>query len=236
MRRRRFLVFAVLSTVLGGGVLLLRRWLDYHLLQTEIARLGTITVLSASLAIIPREEWQAREPNHEATEEFGFSDDTNITGWKEYIQPLQDVYHTVAIHHSASSVSNFQTMREIQDLHMDQRGWADIGYHFGIDASGQIYEGRRIGVRGASVAGFNEGVIGVMVMGNFEWEAPLDVQLAALQNLVNGLAETYQLSHLSGHGEINIGTLCPGRFLRLYLDLLAEGAGLARGLGASSPL
>jgi hypothetical protein len=171
VRRRRFLLFVLLSTLLGGGVMLLRRWLDYQLLQAEIARLGTITVLSASLAIVPREDWQAREPNHEATEEFGFANEENITGWKEYMQPLQDVYHTVAIHHSANSVANAQTMREIQDLHMDQRGWADVGYHFGIDASGTIYEGRRIGVRGASVAGFNEGVIWRRLTRSATWRA-----------------------------------------------------------------
>lgn len=32
-------------------------------------------------------------------------------------------------------------------------------------------------VRGASVAGYNTGTIGVVLMGNFEVAAPLDVQL-----------------------------------------------------------
>ena len=116
---------------------------------------------------------------------------------------------------------------------MDERHWADIGYHFGIDAAGIIYEGRKISVRGASVAGHNEGVIGVVVMGNFEWEEPLNIQITALQSLVNYLTRSYQLDYLAGHSEINPDTLCPGQFLKLYLDLLAEGAGLARGLGGS---
>lgn len=111
---------------------------------------------------------------------------------------------------------------------MDNRGWADIGYHFGIDAGGLIYAGRDLQVRGASVAGWNTGVIGVVVMGNFEWEAPADTQLSALQTLVNWLARTYTLTYLAGHDELNDGTVCPGRFLKLYLDALAHGAGLQR--------
>ena len=69
-------------------------------------------------------------------------------------------------------------------------------------------------------------------MGQFEWEAPTDPQLAALQMLVDHLAARYALAYLAGHGALNVGTFCPDRYLKLYLDLLAQGAGLRRGEGA----
>ena len=119
-------------------------------------------------------------------------------------------------------------MASIQELHMDGRGWADIGYHYGIDVDGLLYAGRDIGARGASVAGKNQGVIGVMVMGHFQWEAPSMSQLKTLQTWVNHLATTYDLTHLAGHGEMNPESVCPGRFMTLYLNLLAQGAGLER--------
>jgi hypothetical protein len=148
---------------------------------------------------------------------------------------LADAYNTVVIHHTAIALDTNETMRSIQDLHMDTNGWADIGYHYAIDKDGVIYEGRNIGVRGASVAGHNTGVIGVVVMGNFEFDQPLMAQLTALQTLVNWLTTTYSLTHLAGHGEFNPESVCPGKNLALYLDMLARGAGLQRGTGGYVP-
>jgi hypothetical protein len=113
-------------------------------------------------------------------------------------------------------------MRGIQDEHMDINGWADIAYHFAIDNAGVIYEGRDIGSRGASVAGHNTGTIGVVVMGNFEQERPLDFQLTALQSLLNWLAREYTLSHLAAHGEFNPESVCPGQHMIPLLDSLAR--------------
>ena len=42
------------------------------------------------------------------------------------------------------------------DLHMGpERGWADIGYHFVIDGSGRVFEGRHADVLGAHAGGAN---------------------------------------------------------------------------------
>ena len=112
MRRRRFLIFLALSTVLGGGVLFARRWLRYHLAQEQIAGMDALPVLSA-FDIVPRSAWDAREPDHEAEEEFGFASEDNPNGWKDYTEVLSDIYHTVCIHHSADSLQNVQSMRQI---------------------------------------------------------------------------------------------------------------------------
>ncbi len=179
--------------------------------------------------IISRAEWDARLPDHQAPNELGFATSPLDSEWYVYPGNLTDVYNTVVIHHSASLLAANEMMVDIQAAHMDVNGWADIAYHFGIDKDGLIYDGREIGARGASVAGFNTGSIGIVVMGNFEQENPLAVQMASLQALVNALASTYSLTHLAEHGEFNPESVCPGIHLIPYLDELAQKAGLQRG-------
>ena len=182
-------------------------------------------------SVVTRTEWGARPPNHDAPNEFGFATSPTESAWYVYPGDLATAYSTVAIHHSAALLAANETMRSLQNEHMDVNGWADIAYHFAIDKAGVIYEGRDIGARGASVAGHNTGTIGVVVMGNFEQESPLDVQLAALQSLLNWLAQQYTLSHLAAHGEFNLESVCPGKYLVAHLDTLAQKAGLLRGTG-----
>ncbi|HVU14626.1 MAG TPA: N-acetylmuramoyl-L-alanine amidase [Phototrophicaceae bacterium] len=179
--------------------------------------------------IVPRAQWGALLPDHQAADEFGLTDDPLNPAWYVYTQPLADVYNTVAIHHSAALLASNETMLSVQKLHMDVNHWADVGYHFGIDNQGIIYAGRDLHVRGASVAKHNYGVIGVVVLGNFEQDTPLPVQLESLQALVNWLASAYTLTHLAGHDEFNPETICPGKNLSAHLDELAQNAGLQRG-------
>lgn len=201
----------------------------FHLIQQTFR--WNIPVSTNAPTIVKRAEWGARSPNHEAPNELGFATKPTESAWYVYPGDLATAYSTVAIHHSAALLLANETMRSIQNEHMDVNGWADIAYHFAIDKDGVIYEGREIGVRGASVAGHNTGTIGVMVMGNFELEAPLEVQLTALQLLLNWLAQQYTLSHLAAHGEFNPESVCPGKYLVAHLDSLAQNAGLQRGTG-----
>jgi hypothetical protein len=181
------------------------------------------------VTIIPRSEWGAREPNHDAPNEYGFADVVTDTSWYVYPEALTDAYNTVAIHHSAGILAANETINDLQNMHMDGNGWADIGYHYGIDRNGLVYEGRPIQVRGASVSNFNTGTIGVVVMGNFQVEEPLPVQLESLQLIVNWLAVNYQLTHLAGHGEFNDESVCPGKNMTKHLDDIAVTAALLRG-------
>ncbi|GLY96539.1 hypothetical protein [Actinoplanes sp. NBRC 103695] len=64
-------------------------------------------------------------------------------------------------HYSAA-----QTVREIQNFHMDTRGWSDIGYNFLINSiTGKVYEGRGWTVLGAHGAGHNTEDTGVCIIG-----------------------------------------------------------------------
>lgn len=186
-------------------------------------------------AIISRAEWGAEPPNHDAPNEFGVTDDPTDPAWYTYAKSLDQVYNTVAIHHTAALLFSNETMRDVQKLHMERNGWADVGYHYAIDRNGIVYEGRDVHVRGASVAGHNTGTLGVVLMGDFEFDQPLEVQLTCAQALINWLASEYPLTHLAGHGEFNPETSCPGTNLKTHLDALAERAGLQRGTGGYVP-
>lgn len=199
------------------------------------AGVGDGTVAPAATAALPeiisREAWGAAAPDHTARAERGMFDArTNRGGWLVYAEPLRDALNTLVVHHSALPLSDGP--REIQRLHMQTRGYADIGYHFVIDALGQIYAGRDLGVRGAHVGGANTGTVGAALLGNFEREAPAEAQLEALRRLGAYLAEAYALTHLAGHQDFQPGvTLCPGHELAPLLPGLAGELGLEFGTG-----
>jgi N-acetylmuramoyl-L-alanine amidase len=184
---------------------------------------------SIPLTIVSRLQWGARQPNHEAPDEFGFATPANPLGWQDYSGNLADIYNTVVIHHSYPVRRDTGTMSELQNMHMDFRRWADIGYHFGIGGDGTLYEGRTINARGAHVAGYNTGTIGLVLLGDFEQEEPSVTQLATASAFITYLRTTYALTHLAGHFEFNPETVCPGRYMKPYLDGLAQETGLARG-------
>jgi hypothetical protein len=186
--------------------------------------------------IITRAEWNAREPNHEAINEPGFYSLSNPEGWRDYEGDLRAIYRTLVVHHSVVyEVDDPTTMREIQNEHMDTREWADIGYHFGVGRSGQVFEGRSLIARGTHVEQFNTGSVGVVFLGNFDESSPSQPQIEQGSRLIDWLALRLELTHLAGHGEFNDFTKCPGRNMLPYLDLLAVSAGLVRGTGGYVP-
>ncbi len=182
--------------------------------------------------IVTREAWGARVVNHEAEEEFGFYSLDNPEGWREYDTDLRVAYQTVVIHHSSLyETDDDTTMREIQNLHLDERGWADIAYHFGVGLTGTVYEGRKMSARGTHTELHNTGSLGICLFGNFEEISPTQIQLDMTQALVNWLAVRLSLTHLAGHREFNDITVCPGANLYPVLDKMAERALLQRGTG-----
>ena len=182
--------------------------------------------------IVLRSEWGARPLNQEAPEEFGaFAVETNPEGVLTYPDDLRIVLNTIVVHHSA-----FQNAgpKEIQDLHMDRRGFADVAYHFMIDSDGFIYEGRQINIRGAHVQGFNTGSVGIVLLGNFNDEQPTGPQLDSFKALVDYLHYAYEIRYLAGHkdypNQSPDGTECPGDNLYPLLPNLAQALGLKYGI------
>ncbi|MDE2312991.1 MAG: N-acetylmuramoyl-L-alanine amidase [Elusimicrobia bacterium] len=125
----------------------------------------------------------------------------------------------ITIHHTAGpqTMDLKDTLREvrfIQDFQQNGRGWDDIGYHFLIDGAGNIIEGRPVNAVGSHVKGFNDGNIGIAVMGYFS--PPVNdeltkAQLGALVALIRYLHGRYGIafSEVKGHRDYE-RTECPG--------------------------
>jgi hypothetical protein len=78
----------------------------------------------------------------------GFYDPVdNVAGYASYsdLYPddsLADILYAIVIHHEGNSQT--YDIWQVQWKHMVENGWNDIGYHFAVDPSGIIYEGRDI--------------------------------------------------------------------------------------------
>jgi N-acetylmuramoyl-L-alanine amidase len=184
------------------------------------------------MRIVRRSAWGAAPPLAVSRLEPGqFHPTLNPSGWRVYDTALESTLHTLAVHHSALPPGKGPA--EIQALHQGTRGFADIGYHFLIDADGTLFEGRELRVRGAHVGGHNSGTVGVCMLGNFETSQPTLAQIAALGALAAALREAFHLAHLAGHRDFaGSRTVCPGAALWPKLPELASRAMLAHGPAA----
>jgi len=145
--------------------------------------------------IISRADWGARAPR-----------DRTLTTWAQRTE--------VIVHHSEGPVT--QSVRSIQDFHMDDRGWDDIGYNFLVDHLGRAYEGRGWLTVGAHAVGHNTSGIGVCVIGS---DGP-DITAAALATVRELYDEACRRAGRTlparGHGDVN-PTDCPGDVLRAWV-------------------
>ncbi len=120
----------------------------------------------------------------------------------------------ITIHHTVQGdVSGTAAVRAVQNIHMDDNGWADVGYHFIVDRDGTIYEGNPELLVGAHVASQNTGNLGIAMVGSFDRETLDAPQKRAVAALVNHLASRYSIpitrARVKGHGE-RLATACPG--------------------------
>lgn len=105
---------------------------------------------------------------------------------------------------------------EIRRWHVEDNGWADIGYHYLIDRDGTTLQGRSIDRDGAHVRGHNAGTIGICLFGghgsseNDDFpEHFTEEQDEALRELLAQLQEDYGPVPVTGHNEY-AAKACPG--------------------------
>jgi hypothetical protein len=123
-------------------------------------------------------------------------------------------------------------MRQIQAGHM-AKGYSDIGYNFGIDRLGDIYEGRPTNIVGAHTLGHNTDGLGIVFLGTFTDHVPTDQAQASFGELVKFLRNRGDITgpKIMGHRDV-FATACPGAALYGILDTLRS---LAAG-GAPNPV
>lgn len=126
---------------------------------------------------------------------------------------------SITVHHTAmpppGKYGTIAQLKQIQDIHTQDKGWADVGYHFLIDPNGEIWEGRRLIFQGAHAGGAaNIGNVGVCLMGNFETSRVPPAQMQALSDLVAALRNQFDVpkSEVRTHREWK-ATACPGQHL-----------------------
>lgn len=137
----------------------------------------------------------------------------------------------VFVHHTAGS-SRYSPqdspaiVRGIYAYHTQGQDWCDIGYNALVDRFGNIYEGRRGGirkpVRGAHAGDWNTNTVGVSLMGNFEQAKPtkrirnalvrftgwrLGTSFVPVRGRVRVAGERF--ARISGHRDA-MSTSCPG--------------------------
>lgn len=150
------------------------------------------------------------------------------------------------IHHTAAT-SDYATtgeadtkpkIRGIQNYHMDNNGWCDIGYHFLVNKQGNIFSGRQdsgtisMNVRGAHDS-CNEGSFGFTLLGNYDVNAVTAVSKDKLAEIIakrmpsgwdptgTGTAYCGTTDKLIGHRQV-YATACPGANVWAFVQ---EGAG-----------
>ena len=126
------------------------------------------------------------------------------------------VLEYIVIHHTASTAK--ETVEQIHNFHINNNGWAGIGYHFYIRKDGTIYKGRDEKYAGAHCENYNSVSLGICLEGNFEIEKPTEKQIQSVTDLVKYLRKKYGDFKLVGHRDLN-ATACPGK--NLYSQLLS---------------
>jgi len=122
----------------------------------------------------------------------------------------------IMIHHSATVDSETFSWNAIHRYHVDEMGWSDIGYHYGIENVNGFYEaliGRPVTMPGAHCKGMNDKAIGICCVGNYDITIPNVAMLDVLSyNVIKPLMAIFEIpkENIVFHNEHSEKT-CPGR-------------------------
>lgn len=124
----------------------------------------------------------------------------------------------IIIHHTASgwdtTITNINEWHKARDFTLSSLNYY-IGYHYVIDASGNLIQTRRDTEIGCHTIP-NDGKIGICLVGNFQNQQPRPIQLSTLLPLVEKLKKTYNITEVKGHRDCN-KTECPGDNLYVWV-------------------
>lgn len=105
---------------------------------------------------------------------------------------------------------------KIRDIHIKQRGWSDIGYHFVIQPNGTVEQGRNLDQIGAHVEGHNMGNAGICLVGRDQFSV---YQFKALRDLLDKIVIEEEMLpwEIYCHNDFTNGKTCPNMQIRRIL-------------------
>ena len=118
----------------------------------------------------------------------------------------------IIVHCTATKPTVDWGVKEIRRCHINDKGWADIGYHYVIRLNGFIERGRAEWRQGAHCVGHNRHSIGVCYVGGLDQNGnPSDTrtpaQRRAMLTLLKELTQKYHCE-IHGHNEYS-SKACP---------------------------
>lgn len=172
---------------------------------------------AVELEILRRPQWKAKEPAGPMTAHEPVFITVHHTG------APANRRHPLAV--KLRSLQEFSQKPGKLDSGRLKPAWADLPYHYYIDVSGEIGEGRDPGFAGDTNTNYDpRGHIGVVLEGNFEAADPTPEQLTALEDLLVWLTAKRRIpvTAIRGHRQL-AQTLCPGsRLLALLPEIRAR--------------
>ncbi|MEV0387828.1 N-acetylmuramoyl-L-alanine amidase [Nonomuraea sp. NPDC050643] len=149
------------------------------------------------LTIVNRSGWGARPPRNPGEVEY--------VAWPARTEFI--------VHYTDGPTT--QTPRAVQDYHMDERGWNDIGYNFLVRDDGTAYEGRGWLIRGAHASDHNITGIGCAYIGRNNPTERAKQSIRALYD--EACAQAGHLLAMRGHSHVG-DTDCPGATLLAWVE------------------
>lgn len=174
--------------------------------------------------IVSRSEWGARHGNG--------NDVSRNMPWGEVVFHTEagairkedwEVIEAYANGVDVSSVSEKQWMLNVENFHVNTRGWNGIAYSFLISFDGTIYEGRGWGRQGAHTENRNSTAAGVCFRGHGDLQEATPAQIASAQWLIGEgirLGKLKPNPKISSHSDYSLkGKTCCGLKIRPILGV-----------------
>lgn len=118
----------------------------------------------------------------------------------------------IVIHHSAWDDAN---AFDYANLHVSDRGWPGIGYHYVIDQDGTINQTNSLNTASYHVQGYNTQAIGICISGDLDQHPMTASQKRSVKKIIRYLRIRFGKKLIVKPHKDYKSTDCPGRFVNI---------------------